>query len=84
MYMHQSQGHAVLYGRIMIFLGKNDLLTPVTLDDLWLTFDPTSQVEGRKVMYMHQSQGHAVLYGRIMIFFFGKNDLLTPVTLVDL
>ena len=37
MHMHQSQGHAALYGRIINFLAnfdKIDLLTPL------MTFDP--------------------------------------------
>ena len=32
----------------------------MTPNDLRLTFDPITQVEGLKVMYMYESYGHAV------------------------
>ena len=85
MHMHQSHGLAVLYGRIINFFSENDLLTLVTSDDLWLTFDPIPQVEGLELMHMHQSHGHATLYGRIINFLanFNKIDLSTPLMTFD-
>ena len=39
---------------------ENDLLTPVTPKDPRLTFDPTTQVKGLKLMQTYESYGHAM------------------------
>ena len=85
MYMHQFHGHTVLHGRIMTFFGENNLLTPVTFNDLCLTFDPVHQVECLKLMNMHQFHGRTVLYGRIMKFSVKNNEIdhLTPLMTFD-
>ena len=46
--------------KVTAFLGKNDSLNPLTLNDPSLTFDPTTQVEALKIMHKHESHGHAM------------------------
>ena len=60
MHMYESYSHAIQYGRVIAFLVKNHLFTPVTPNDPRMTFNPIIKVEGRKLMHMNESYGHVI------------------------
>ena len=60
MHMYESYGQAIQHGCVMVFLSENKTLTPVTPNDLILTFEPITKVEGLKLIHIFESYGHAM------------------------
>ena len=79
MNMYESYGHGYVTWTSYSIFSANDFLTPVTLNDPRLTFDPIKSQEGLKLINMYKSYSHCyVTWTSYSIF--SENDLLTPVT----
>ena len=50
----QVNAHDILCNIEEITIGKNQDFTPMTTNDLRLTFDPINGIDGLKLMHMHE------------------------------